>query len=47
MLNRKKTTIVRDKLKIGVSSSETLDFAAFDFKNEKQGVLFLSVKISE
>jgi hypothetical protein len=33
-------TIVRDKLKISILSSETLDYAACDFKNEKQGVYF-------
>ncbi len=37
---RLKTTIVRDKIKTGILCSETLDFAAFDFRNEKQGVCF-------
>ncbi len=35
-------TIVRDKLKMLFLSSETLDFAALDFKNEKQGGVFES-----
>lgn len=34
------STTVRDKLKVSISSSVTIDFAVFDFENEKQGDLF-------